>query len=89
MNGNSRPEWVRIPPVGELEKYSSLSRASIYRLLGSGKIESRKLSVGRGGTRLVRLSSLLAAIEGGGVEGARFPALPRKEQAPEPVSAAG
>jgi len=62
------PQWVRLPRDGEKERYSGLSRSSIWRLIQAGVIESKVLKnplnpTAKRGSRLIRLSSLLKAIE--------------------------
>lgn len=65
----SKPEWVRLPRDGEKETFSGLSRSSIWRLIQAGAVESKVLKnplnpTAKRGARLIRLSSLLSAIEG-------------------------
>lgn len=62
------PQWVRLPRDGEKERYSGLSRSSIWRMIKAGVIESKVLKnplnpTAKRGARLIRLSSLLKAIE--------------------------
>lgn len=63
------PQWVRLPRDGEKETYSGLSRSSIWRMIVAGVVESKVLKnplnpAASRGARLVRLASLLRAIEG-------------------------
>ncbi len=57
-------------PAGRREgTYSGLSRSAIWRLISAGVVESKVLKnplnpTAKRGARLVRLSSLLKAIEG-------------------------
>jgi hypothetical protein len=68
-SGNeARPEFVRLPANGKRETYTSLSRSTILRLIASGRVETKVLKTDPSkhtGARLIRLSSLLAAIESG------------------------
>ena len=58
-----RPEWLRIPAACRI---SGLSRTQIFYALASKAIESRHLKRpgAKKGIRLIRLSSLLAYIDG-------------------------
>lgn len=63
------PLWGRLPRDGEKETYSGLSRSSIWRMIQAGVVESKVLKnplnpTATRGARLIRLSSLLKAIEG-------------------------
>ena len=61
-------EWVRLPGTGKREPHTGLSRTTIWRLIKAGMVESKLLKnplnpTAVRGTRLVRLASLLKAIE--------------------------
>lgn len=51
-----KPEWVRIP---EAMRIFGMTRAYLYNLVKSGKVEARSL----GRIRLIKYSSLQALIE--------------------------
>ena len=77
----SKPEWVRLPRDGEKETYTALSRSSIWRMIQAGVVESKVLknplnTAATRGARLIRLSSLLRAIEGGDADTTTNNALP-------------
>lgn len=70
-NPAALPQWIRLPRDGEKETYSGLSRSSIWRMIQAGVVESKVLKnplnpIATRGARLIRLSSLLKAIEGNG-----------------------
>lgn len=58
-----RPEWLRIPGACRV---SGLSRTQIFAGIAAGQVESRHLKRpgAKKGIRLIRLSSLLAYIDG-------------------------
>jgi len=65
MRQRGLPEWIRSPKTGKQEHYTGLTRPTLYRLAGDGKIRSTSLrEPGMAfGTRLFHLPSILAYIE--------------------------
>jgi len=66
--GPALPEFVRLPGNREKETYTGLSRSTILRLMAAGRVESKVVKsnpANTRGCRLIRLRTLLAAIEGG------------------------
>jgi hypothetical protein len=84
---SERPEYIRLPPQGELEFYSGLSKATLERILKLPGSPVKSIVVAQPGTpgrgcRLILLSSLLSYLSALPVRPPESRVQPKRQSAP-------